>query len=267
MSPHPELDDPGAEQPFISHLIELRDRLMRMAIAIFVVFLALFPFANDIYTYVAAPLMAQLPQGSTMIATQVASPFLTPFKLALVAAVFVAMPYLLYQVWSFVAPGLYQHEKRLAMPLLVSSIVLFYLGMLFAYYVVFPLVFAFLSGTTPDGVSMMTDISAYLDFVLTLFFAFGVAFEIPIATILAGGDGSDHTRRPGQQASLCRRRRVRRRHVADAAGRDLADAARAADVAAVRARHRPVPGADAPASGACGRRGRGGRGPGGPVCR
>jgi len=189
MSPHPELDDPGAEQPFISHLIELRDRLMRMAIAIFVVFLALFPFANDIYTYVAAPLMAQLPQGSTMIATQVASPFLTPFKLALVAAAFLAMPYLLYQVWSFVAPGLYQHEKRLAMPLLVSSIVLFYLGMLFAYYVVFPLVFAFLSGTTPDGVSMMTDISAYLDFVLTLFFAFGVAFEIPIATILLVATG------------------------------------------------------------------------------
>ena len=174
----------GAEQPFISHLVELRDRLLRAVIAVFVIFLLLFPFANDIYTYVAEPLMGALPEGNTMIATQVAAPFLTPFKLALVTAVFIAMPYLLFQVWSFVAPGLYQHEKRLAMPLLVSSILLFYLGMAFAYYVVFPLVFAFLSGTTPDGVAMMTDISAYLDFVLTLFFAFGIAFEIPIATIL-----------------------------------------------------------------------------------
>lgn len=177
-------DDPGAEQPFISHLIELRDRLIRMLIAVGIVVLVLFPFANDLYAYVAAPLLAQLPQGSTMIATQVASPFLTPFKLALIAAVFVAMPYLLYQLWAFVAPGLYQHEKRMAMPLLISSIVLFYLGMAFAYFVVFPLIFAFLTGTTPEGVEMMTDISAYLDFVLTLFLAFGVAFQIPIATIL-----------------------------------------------------------------------------------
>ncbi|MBK1721234.1 twin-arginine translocase subunit TatC [Thiocystis violacea] len=177
-------DDPGAEQPFISHLVELRDRLIRMLIAVGVVVLVLFPFANDLYAYVAAPLLAQLPEGNTMIATQVASPFLTPFKLALVAAVFLSMPYLLYQLWAFVAPGLYQHEKRMATPLLVSSILLFYLGMAFAYYVVFPLVFAFLSGTTPEGVQMMTDISAYLDFVLTLFFAFGVAFQIPIATIL-----------------------------------------------------------------------------------
>jgi sec-independent protein translocase protein TatC len=177
-------DDPGAEQPFISHLIELRDRLLRMVVAVLVVFLLLFPFSNTIYTYVAAPLMAQLPEGTSMIATQVASPFLTPFKLALVAAVFLSMPYLLYQLWSFIAPGLYQHEKKLAIPLLVSSIVLFYLGMAFAYYVVFPLVFAFFTGTAPEGVAVMTDISAYLDFVLTLFFAFGIAFEIPIATIL-----------------------------------------------------------------------------------
>jgi sec-independent protein translocase protein TatC len=174
----------GQEQPFVSHLVELRDRLMRIVIAVLLVFLVLFPFANDIYIYVAAPLMAQLPEGTSMIATQVASPFLTPFKLALVSAVFLSMPYLLYQLWSFVAPGLYQHEKRLAIPLLVSSILLFYLGMVFAYYVVFPLVFAFLTGTAPDGVAVMTDISHYLDFVLTLFFAFGVAFEIPIATIL-----------------------------------------------------------------------------------
>ncbi|NCC27391.1 MAG: twin-arginine translocase subunit TatC [Gammaproteobacteria bacterium] len=177
-------DDPGAEQPFVSHLIELRDRLIRMSIAIFVVFLALFPFANEIYTFVAAPLMAQLPEGNTMIATQVAAPFLTPFKLALIAAVFLSMPFLLYQFWGFVAPGLYKHEKRLATPLLISSIILFYVGVAFAYFVVFPLIFAFLSASTPDGVAMMTDISAYLDFVLALFFAFGIAFEIPIATIL-----------------------------------------------------------------------------------
>jgi sec-independent protein translocase protein TatC len=174
----------GQEQPFVSHLVELRDRLIRIVVAVMLVFLGLFPFANDIYIYVAAPLMAQLPEGTSMIATQVASPFLTPFKLALVSAVFLSMPYLLYQLWSFVAPGLYQHEKRLAIPLLVSSIFLFYLGMLFAYYVVFPLVFSFLTGTAPDGVAVMTDISHYLDFVLTLFFAFGIAFEIPIATIL-----------------------------------------------------------------------------------
>jgi sec-independent protein translocase protein TatC len=184
MSSPANQEGPGQEQPFISHLVELRDRILRMVVAVLVVFLCLFPFANDIYVYVAAPLMAQLPEGTSMIATQVASPFLTPFKLALVSAVFLSMPYLLYQLWAFVAPGLYRHEKRLAMPLLISSIVLFYLGMAFAYYVVFPLVFAFLTGTAPEGVAVMTDIAAYLDFVLTLFFAFGIAFEIPIATIL-----------------------------------------------------------------------------------
>ncbi|MGB5833366.1 MAG: twin-arginine translocase subunit TatC [Thiohalocapsa sp.] len=174
----------GGEQPFMSHLVELRDRLLRMVIAILLVFLVLFPFANDIYTLVAEPIRAQLPEGSQMIATQVASPFLTPFKLALVAAVFVAMPYLLYQLWAFVAPGLYTHEKRLGLPLLASSIVLFYLGMTFAYFVVFPLVFGFFTSVTPDGVAQMPDIAFYLEFVLKLFFAFGIAFEIPIATIL-----------------------------------------------------------------------------------
>ena len=189
MSSPREPDDPGAEQPFISHLIELRDRLIRMLVAVLLFVLVLFPFANDIYRFVAEPLMAQLPEGSTMIATQVISPFLAPFKLALVAAVFLSMPYLLYQVWGFVAPGLYRHEKRLAVPLLVSSILLFYVGIAFAYYLVFPLVFAFMAGTTPDGVAMMTDISAYLDFVLTLFFAFGVAFEVPVATVLLVATG------------------------------------------------------------------------------
>jgi sec-independent protein translocase protein TatC len=182
-------DEPGAEQPFISHLIELRDRLIRSLGAVLLVFLALFPFSNTIYTYVAHPLMAQLPAGSTMIATEVATPFLTPFRLALVAAVFVAMPYLLYQLWAFVAPGLYRHEKRLAVPLLVSSILLFYVGVAFAYYAVFPLIFAFLIGTAPDGVAVMTDIAKYLDFVLALFFAFGLAFEIPVATVLVVAAG------------------------------------------------------------------------------
>jgi sec-independent protein translocase protein TatC len=175
---------PLPEQPFLSHLIELRDRLMRMVLAVLAIFLVLFPFGNDIYIFVAEPLMKVLPEGTSMIATQVASPFLTPFKLALVAAVFIAMPYLLHQFWAFIAPGLYQHEKRLALPLLASSVVLFYLGAGFAYAVVFPLVFAFLAGVTPEGVAMMTDITHYLDFVLTLFFAFGLAFEVPIATIV-----------------------------------------------------------------------------------
>ncbi|HOP17576.1 MAG: twin-arginine translocase subunit TatC [Chromatiaceae bacterium] len=172
------------EQPFIGHLIELRDRMMRMVLAVFIIFLALFPFGNDIYVFIAKPLMAVMPAGTSMIATQVASPFLTPFKLALVTAVFVAMPYLLHQFWGFIAPGLYNHEKRLAIPLLASSVVLFYLGAVFAYLVVFPLVFAFLTGVAPEGVAVMTDITHYLDFVLTLFFAFGLAFEVPIATIV-----------------------------------------------------------------------------------
>jgi len=172
------------EQPFISHLLELRDRLLRMILAVLVFFVAMFPFANDIYVFIAEPLMSHLPEGTSMIATQVASPFLTPFKMSLVGSLFLAMPYILFQFWGFVAPGLYHHEKRLAVPLIASSIVLFYLGMIFAYYVVFPLVFAFLTGTAPDGVAVMTDIAAYLDFVITLFFAFGIAFEVPIATIV-----------------------------------------------------------------------------------
>jgi sec-independent protein translocase protein TatC len=149
-----------------------------------VFFLCLFPFANDIYIWVATPLMAHLPAGTSMIATEVASPFLTPFKLSLVAAFFLSIPYTLYQMWAFIAPGLYAHEKRLVVPLVASSTLLFYIGMLFAYYVVFPLVFAFLTGTVPDGVTVATDIAKYLDFILTLFFAFGMAFEVPIATFI-----------------------------------------------------------------------------------
>ena len=172
------------EQPFMAHLIELRDRILRIVIVVIVFFLMLFYFANDLYHLVSEPLLAQLPEGSTMIATGVAAPFLTPFKLTLVASIFLAIPYIFYQFWSFVAPGLYQHEKRLALPLITSSVILFYGGIVFSFYIVFPLMFAFFSATTPEGVAMMTDISQYLDFILKMFFAFGLAFEVPIVTIV-----------------------------------------------------------------------------------
>jgi len=168
----------------MSHLFELRDRVVRMLLAILVIFLGLFYWANDIYTYLAAPLTRHLPEDSTMIAIDVASPFLTPFKLVLMLSVFLAMPVILYQFWAFVAPGLYKNEKRIAGPLLVSSILLFYAGMAFAYYVVFPLVFGFFTSIGPEMVSISTDIGRYLDFVLALFFGFGIAFEVPIATII-----------------------------------------------------------------------------------
>ncbi len=151
---------------------------------VLVIFLLLFPFANDIYSYLSGPLTVHLPEGSTMIAIEVASPFLAPFKLTMVLSIFFSMPWILFQAWGFIAPALYSHEKRLVFPLLVASSVLFYLGMAFAYYVVFPLAFGFLTATAPEGVAIMTDISRYLDFILTLFFAFGLSFEIPIATIV-----------------------------------------------------------------------------------
>jgi sec-independent protein translocase protein TatC len=178
-------DDPKlAELPFLSHLVELRDRLMRMVLAVLVLLLIMFPFGNDIFHLLAQPVMNALPEDTSMVATKVLSPFLTPLKLAFVAAVFIAMPYLLYQMWSFIAPGLYQHEKQLAVPLLLSSIVLFYLGAAFAYFVVLPLLFPFLVGVTPEGVKVMPDIADFLDIAIRLFFAFGLAFEVPIATIL-----------------------------------------------------------------------------------
>ena len=172
------------EQPFMTHLLELRDRLLRIITVVFVLFASLFYFANDIYQFLAAPLIATLPEGQNMIATGVVSPFLTPFKLTLVISIFIAIPYILHQAWSFIAPGLYKHEKRLAFPLLFSSIVLYYAGMEFAYFLVFPVVFGFMATTTPEGVTHAPDIATYLDFALKLFFAFGVAFEVPIATIL-----------------------------------------------------------------------------------
>ena len=178
-----------AEVPFMSHLVELRDRLLRAVLVILVIFLALFSFSNELYTLLAEPLLIHLPTGSSMIATEVASPFLTPFKLSMMSAIFIGMPFILYQLWAFVAPGLYKHEKSLAFPLLFSSIILFYLGMVFAYFVVFPLMFQFFTGIALEGVTMMTDITKYLDFVLKMFFAFGLAFEVPIATIIVIATG------------------------------------------------------------------------------
>ncbi len=179
----------SSEQPFLDHVIELRKRILHGLLAVILLFFPIYFFANDLYGFVAAPLMAHLPNDGNMIATEVASPFLTPFKLAIFAAIFLGMPYLLHQIWGFVAPGLYKHEKRFAMPLLFSSIVLFYAGVAFSYYLVFPLVFQFLAGVTPEGVTMMTDINRYLDFVLKMFFAFGFAFEIPVATLLLAWTG------------------------------------------------------------------------------
>jgi sec-independent protein translocase protein TatC len=172
------------EQPFISHLIELRDRLLRIVLCVLLVFLGLSTYANQIYTYLAGPLLKHLPQNSTMIAIEVASPFFIPFKLALVVAIFISVPFILYQFWAFVAPGLYQRERRMIFPLLIASTLLFYLGVVFAYFVVFPLIFGFLTAAAPVGVAVMTDIGKYLDFALTLFFAFGICFEVPIFTIV-----------------------------------------------------------------------------------
>jgi sec-independent protein translocase protein TatC len=173
-----------AEGTLISHLLELRDRLLRAFIAVIVVFVPCAFFSNEIFTIVAQPLIDQLPANSSLIATSVISPFMTPFKLAFFVALFVAIPYVLYQIWAFVAPGLYRHEKRFAVPLLVSSIVLFYVGVVFAYFFVFPVMFEFFAATTPKGVRMMTDINSYLDFVLTMFFCFGLAFEVPVVVVL-----------------------------------------------------------------------------------
>ena len=171
-------------QPLIEHLIELRNRILRCLGAVVITFLPLFYFANEIYAYISEPLRAFLPEGTSMIATEVASPFITPFKMSLFMALFCAMPYILHQVWRFIAPGLYANEKQIAFPLLISSVLLFYAGIAFAFYVAFPLMFGFFTSVVPDGVVMMTDINRYLDFVLKLCFAFGVAFEIPIATML-----------------------------------------------------------------------------------
>ncbi|MFV2089948.1 MAG: twin-arginine translocase subunit TatC, partial [Pseudomonadales bacterium] len=185
---HDQLVD-ASEQPFLDHVVELRSRILHGLLVVLVLFFPIYFYANELYAFVAAPLMAHLPGGSTMIATEVASPFLTPFKLAIYTAIFAGIPYLLHQIWGFVSPGLYLHEKNFATPLLISSVLLFYIGVAFAYFLVFPLVFQFLAGVTPIGVTMMTDINRYLDFVLKMFFAFGFAFEIPVAVLLLAWSG------------------------------------------------------------------------------
>ena len=181
--PETEAPEKTEKSPFLSHLAELRDRLLRVMLVIAVALVAMLPFANDLYTWLAAPLLSNLSAGHSMVAIDVASPFLAPFKLVLLLALAITIPYTLYQAWAFAAPGLYHREKRLAAPVLASSVVLFYLGMAFAYYVVFPLVFSFFVGTAPEGVAVMTDINRFLDFVVKIFLAFGVAFEVPIITV------------------------------------------------------------------------------------
>jgi sec-independent protein translocase protein TatC len=180
------MDEEDLDQPqtLIAHLTELRDRILRCLISIFIIFLFLFPFANEIYEFVSLPLRNLLPEGTSMIATEVASPFLTPFKLSMLSSLYLAMPYILFQTWRFIAPGMYLTEQRIAVPILSSSIILFYAGTAFAYFVVFPLVFGFFTNVAPDGIEIMTDINRYLDFVLKLFFAFGISFEIPVVAII-----------------------------------------------------------------------------------
>jgi sec-independent protein translocase protein TatC len=177
-------DAPEPQETFISHLVELRDRLLRSIIAVVVLTLAMMPWAKDIYAVLAKPLLAALPAGATMIATDVTGTFLVPLKVTLMAGFLVALPYVLYQAWAFVAPGLYQHEKRLALPVIVSSVVFFAIGMAFAYYVVFPVAFGFFASYAPAGVQMMTDIDKYLSFVLTMFIAFGLTFETPVVVVV-----------------------------------------------------------------------------------
>lgn len=172
------------QDTFISHLMELRDRLLRCLIAIAVVFICLFPWAKDLYNLLARPLLAVLPLGGQMIATDVVGVFLVPVKVAAMVAIVITMPYLLYQIWAFVAPGLYAHEKRLVAPLVVTSTLLFFAGMSFAYFLVFPVVFKFMASIAPEGVAWMTDIDKYLSFVLTMFIAFGITFEVPVAVVL-----------------------------------------------------------------------------------
>ncbi len=176
--------EPTAQDTFLSHLFELRTRLLRSIVAVFVVLVCLFPWAKEIYALLAQPLLRSMPQGATMIATDVTGTFLVPLKVTLMSAFVLALPYVMWQAWAFVAPGLYHHEKRLALPVIVSSFVFFLLGMAFAYFFVFPVMFSFFAGYTPAGVQMMTDIDKYLSFVLTMFLAFGLTFEVPVVVIV-----------------------------------------------------------------------------------
>ena len=227
-----------SERPLIAHLLELRTRLLRGVAGLGVVLACLLPFANTLYGYLAQPLLAKLPKGGQLIATQVASPFFAPMKLAFFAALVVAMPWLLYQAWAFVAPGLYRRERRLALPLLSSALLLFYAGCAFAYFLVLPMVFGFMARVTPDGVAMMTDISAYLDFVLVMFLAFGLSFELPVALVILVAAGLGHPGAAARRPRLRGGRHLHRRRGADPAGRGHPADAGDPDVPAVRGRHR-----------------------------
>jgi sec-independent protein translocase protein TatC len=187
-----EPQDDG-EQSFLSHLVELRSRLLKAVAAVLIILIALVPFANKLYGWLAKPLLAHLPAGGAMIATDVASPFFAPLKLAFFAALFIAMPFILYQLWSFVSPGLYKHERRLAVPLLGSSVLLFYIGCAFAYFLVLPAIFTFMTSVAPEGVAVMPDISRFLDFALVLFLAFGFCFEVPVALVILVAIGAVST--------------------------------------------------------------------------
>jgi len=184
MAAHQEQPASEKEQSLMDHLLELRDRLLHMVLAILIVFVCLFAFSEEIFTIAAKPLLGLMPEGTSMIATGVTSPFLVPFKLVLLLSVLLTIPYLLHQIWAFIAPGLYRHEKRMATPLLISSVILFYCGIAFAYFVIFPILFGFFIGIAPEGVAVMTDIGQYLDFIIAIFLAFGIAFEVPVATFL-----------------------------------------------------------------------------------
>ncbi|MDH5710527.1 MAG: twin-arginine translocase subunit TatC [Gammaproteobacteria bacterium] len=189
----------AAEQSLMDHLVELRDRLMWIVLVILVAFLVLFAFSEDLFSFAAKPLLAQMPEGTSMIATGVTSPFLVPLKLALLLSVLLTIPHTLHQIWAFVAPGLYKHEKRLAVPLLISSVLLFYCGIAFAHFIILPILFKFFLGVAPEGVAVMTDIGQYLDFMIAIFFAFGLAFEIPVATFLLIAAGATTPARLGEK--------------------------------------------------------------------
>ena len=232
-----EPDDPLPEGTLISHLLELRSRLLRAFIAVLIAFLPCAYYSNQIFDFLSTPLVAKLPPGQKLIATTVTATFTAPLKLALVAGLLIAMPYVLYQIWAFVAPGLYRREKRFAVPLLVSAILLFYLGVAFSYFLVFPLVFRFFVATTPHNVMLMADISNYLQFALTLFVAFGVAFETPVAVVLLVLTNLVLAGEAALDARLRADHRVHHRGHPDAARRDVADRDGGADVPAVRGRH------------------------------
>ncbi len=178
------MSDSELQESFISHLIELRNRLLRAILSVVIVFLGLFHWANQLYSLLARPLLRALPKGGQLIATEVTAPFFVPLKVTMMAAFLIALPYILYQIWAFIAPGLYSHEKRLGVPLIIASVILFFCGMSFAYFLVFPIVFGFITGVAPVGVAVMTDISKYLDFVMTMFLAFGITFEVPVVVVL-----------------------------------------------------------------------------------